>query len=602
MFNNNKKLKSCAREGEKILYKNVNISLDKKKIVTVIILMTLFLGLVITPSWFPVSSAQEEPEYGGTLKVAFMTDMDTQNVLYTQSWWTSVIITMCYDTLVVFNPDLEIVPWLATSWEVSEDGLEWTFHIVENATWHDGKPLTAEDVAFTFTYIKEKEVPGYLSEVEIIDHVEAVDDYTVKFYLTNKSATFLTRTVRAIPILPKHIWENVDKPEEFKNEDFIGSGMFIFEERVPEQYIKLKTNENYWRGRPYVDEVLIKIYKDLDSMIMALRAGEVDVVPWYPPTSVIPELEADPNIAIDKSPDYYVYIVYWNLKKHPLDVKEFRQALAYATNRSYIAEVLLEGYGEPQYSFLASSLEYWYNPNLPKYEFNLTKAAEILDSLGYVDTDDDGIREDENGIPIIFDINPPSYDPVRVRAAQLMKEWWESIGIGVNVIPLDFETIMNKAWVEHDFDMVIVGDGDIDPDYMLSCMCSWEYVPYGNNPMGYNNSQWDQLYIQQRSEVNMTKRREIIWQMQEIYAEDLPLFPLYMAYCTWPYRTDTFTGYVSFPSGMITDTNPWTWLSVYKVGEVTKPGPPLWTWIAVAVVVVAVVVIVAAVVIKKRAS
>jgi len=584
------------------LYKNVNTTFDKKKIITAITLMTLLLGLIITPSWFPVSSAQEEPEYGGTLRVAFITDIDTQNILYAQTWWTAIITTMCYDTLVVFNPDLEIVPWLATSWETSEDGLEWTFHIVENATWHDGEPLTAEDVAFTFTYIKEKEIPAYLSDVELIDRVEVVDNYTVKFYLTKKSATFLTRTVRAIPILPKHIWETVEKPEEFKNEEFIGSGMFIFEERVPEQYIKLRVNENYWRGRPYVDEVIIKIYKDQDAAIAALRAGEVDAVAWYTPTSLIPELEADPNIAVDMSPDYYVYIVYWNLKKHPLDVKEFRQALAYATNRSYIAEAILEGYGEPQYSFIASALKYWYNPNLPKYEFNLTKAAEILDSLGYVDTDDDGIREDENGVPIIFDINPPSYDPVRVRAAQLLEQWWESIGIGVNVIPLDFETIMSKAWVEHDFDMVIVGDGDIDPDYMLSCMCSWEYVPYGNNPMGYNNSEWDQLYLQQRSEVNMTKRREIVWQMQEIYAEDLPLLPLYMAYSTMPYRTDTFTGYVPFPSGMITDTNPWTWLSVYKVGEVTKPGPAPWTWIAVAVVAVVVVVIVAAVVVKKRTS
>lgn len=577
----------------------MNVFQNKKKVIITMILVILILGITITIPWFSVSSAQEEPEYGGTLKVAFMTDVDTQNVLYTQSWWTAVIITMCYDTLVVFNPGLEVVPWLATSWEIGEDGLEWTFHIVENATWHDGEPLTAEDVAFTFTYIKEKKIPGFLSEVELIDRVEVVDDYTVKFYLTNKSATFLTRTVRAIPILPKHIWENVDEPEQFKNEEFIGSGMFIFEERVPEQYIRLKANENYWRGRPYVDEVLIKIYKDLDSMIMALRAGEVDVVPWYTPTSVIPELEADPNIAIDMSPDYYVYIVYWNLKKHPLDVKEFRHALAYATNRSYIVEVLLGGYGEPQYSFIASSLEYWYNPNLPKYEFNLTKAAEILDSLGYVDIDDDGWREDENGNDIELVINPPNYDPVRIRAAQFMQLWWNEIGIKVSVLPLDFETIMDRAWVKHDFDMVIIGDGDIDPDYMLSCMCSWEYVEYGNNPMGYNNSEWDQLYIQQRSEVNMTKRREIIWQMQEIYAEDLPLFPLYMAYCTWPYRTDTFTGYVPFPSGMITDTNPWTWLSVHKVTEKEVPpaAPIPWAWIGAAVVVI---VVIAVIIFTKR--
>lgn len=567
-----------------------------------IALVMLFLGLMAF--YCHITLAQKEPEYGGTLRVAFMTDLDTQNVLYTQSWWTAVVIKMCYDTLVVFNPDLEVVPWLAERWEVSEDGLVWTFHIVRNATWHDGKPLTAEDVAFTFTYIKEKEVPLYSGEVEIIDRVEVVDEYTVRFYLTERSAIFLTKTVRMIPILPKHIWEKVEKPEEFKNEEFIGSGMFIFVERVPELYIRLKANEKYWKGRPYVDGVLIKIYKDLDSMIAALRAGEVDVVPWYAPTAVINELEADPNIEVDKSPDYYIYSIYWNLKKHPLDVKEFRKALAHAVNKEYIVDVLLGKYGETQHSFIPSSLQYWYNPNIPKYEFNLDKAKQILDSLGYIDRDGDGIREDEYGRPIRFTINPPEYDPVRVRAAELIQAWWKEIGIDVSVVPLDFETITSKVWVEHDYDMTIMGDGDLDPDYMVNWMVSWEYTPYGYNPMGYNNSEWDELYLQQRREVDMKRRRQIIWKLQEIFAEDLPMLPLYMSYCTYPYRTDTFIGYVPFPSGIITDTNPWTWLSVHKVTkEEAPPAAPEVPWTLI-IAIVAIVVVVAGVMvtIKKRGA
>ncbi len=539
--------------------------LSRSKLIALVFLI-IVLGL---PQFFAFQSLREE--YGGVLRVAFMSDMETQNVLYQQSWWSYIVTSMCYDTLVVFDPSIKVTPWLATKWNVSNDGLVWTLEIVKNATWHDGVPLTSEDVAFTFNYIKEKEVAPFISRVEFIDHVEVIDKYTVRFYLSEKSATFLTRTLRSVPILPKHIWGGIEKPEEFKNDKFIGSGMFVFEGRVPEQYIKLKTNEKYWGKKPYVDGVIIKIYKDLDSMIMALRAGEVDVVPWYSPAAVIPDLEADPNIAIDNSPDYYVYITYFNIKKHPLDVKEFRHALAYATDREEIVKTVIgTKYGEPQYSLIASALDFWYNPNLPKYKFNITKAKEILDKLGYIDTNGDGVREDENGKPIELEINPPNYDPVRIRAAQLMQLWWTELGLRVSVVPLDFDTMINKAYVKHDFCMVMVGDGDLDPDYMLSTMCSWEYVEYGMNCMGYNSSLWDQLYREQRVEVDLNKRREIIWKMQEIFADELPMLPLYMQYCTYPYRTDTFIGYVPFPSGIVTDVNPWTWLKVHRV---VKPTP-----------------------------
>ena len=595
--------------------------LNKNQLAVVVFLILILGG----PQVFALQSLRGE--YGGVLRVAFMSDMDTQNVLYQQSWWSYIVTSMCYDTLVVFDPGIKVTPWLATRWNVSSDGLVWTFEIVRNASWHDGVPLTSEDVAFTFNYIKEKKVAAFISRVEFIDHVEAVDKYTVRFYLSEKSATFLTRTLRSIPILPKHIWGSIEKPEEFKNDKFIGSGMFIFEERVPEQYIRLRTNEKYWRGRPYIDGVIIKIYKDVDSMIMALRAGEVDVVPWYSPTAVIPELEADPNIVIDNSPDYYVYITYFNIKKHPLDVKEFRHALAYATNREEIVKTIIGvKYGEPQYSLIASALEFWYNPNLPKYRFNMTKAKEILDKLGYRDTNGDGVREDEYGKPIEIEINPPNYDPVRIRAAQLMQLWWTELGLRVSVVPLDFDTVVDKAWVKHDFCMVIIGDGDLDPDYMLSTMCSWEYVEHGLNCMGYNSSLWDQLYREQRSEVNLDKRREIVWRMQEIFADELPMLPLYMQYCTYPYRTDTFVGYVPFPSGIVTDVNPWTWLKIHKVVKptpttpittptatltptvipatpVTTPAPPaapgLEMWIIVVAVVIIVILAIAAIVRRK---
>jgi len=183
-----------------------------------------------------------------------------------------------YEGLVTKNREGGYDGWLADSWESNDEATEWTFHLVE-AQWHDGEPFTSEDVEFTYNYITENKM-WLASVLSMVEDVDCPDDRTVVFHTKLPSPAFLDDISHCpgICIIPEHIWEDIDDPDHYVDEEFIGTGPFKFVSVISDQYVKLEANEDYYGGKPAIREVILKIIPNKDAQVLALKSGEVDVV------------------------------------------------------------------------------------------------------------------------------------------------------------------------------------------------------------------------------------------------------------------------------------------------------------------------------------
>jgi hypothetical protein len=252
----------------------------------------------------------------------------------------------------------------------------------------------------------------------------------------------------------------------------------------------------------------------------------------------------------------------------PFSVKEFRYACAYSVDKQDLVDTLLLGYGIPGPAGVEAPFwGIWYNPDTPEtYNFNLTKAEEILDDLGWVDTDDDGIREgtgEHAGEPLEFDIGPPIYDPVRVRAAELIAENLQTIGVDATVQYMEWATLWGKIIQPLDspskIDSWLLGSSQsIDPQWFKTRLHS-SSIP-NPNYYGFVNAEFDQLAELQSQQFDVDERKESVWRMQEILAEEIPLIVMYFRQSPSVYRTDKLTGWIDdFDSGR---GNFWDYLNV----------------------------------------
>ena len=540
------------------------------------------------------SGAQEilKP-YGGTLANPLPSDPPELNIFHRASTWSFVFLDPIYDPLVMIDPENLPVPWLAERWECTPDGLIWTVHLVKNATWHDGKPFTAHDVHFTYEHVIRTKYLRWSDIWTTVNRTEVLGTHKIKMILNYVYAPFVT-DVLTYPIVPKHIWEPIVTAPGFDPMKYVppievlkvGNGPFQIEEYVVASHVKYKTFKGFFKGRPYIDELLMPIITSPDAMLLALKAGKVDVASWKVPVTAVPSLVVDENLGIHIYKGGTIYHWGYNTWKFPFNVKEFRQAMAHAINKYEVVDKVLLGYGRPgRFGVYPSTGMWpiWLNPD-PKcgvdgYKFDLKKAAEILDKLGWVDTDGDGIREgvdpaDGKRKPIIFDIGPPVYDPDRVRLAEMMRDWFKEIGVKANVVYLEWKTLWSKIIAPmdspHKIDSFLLGSGMGigDPDVLHFRLHSSK-IP-NPNYYGFRHPEFDRLAEEQRKIVDPEKRAPLIRRMQEILAEELPLIVVYHLDALSVYRTDKFAGWVKPVQDSV--DNQWSWMSIYlKALAVLKP-------------------------------
>src|SRR5690625_2456742 len=333
--------------------------------------------------------AQDEPKAGGTLNLMVQPEPPTLNLGINKLGPTSFVGSKIYEGLVTFTPDLEPKPRLAESWEISDDGMTYTFHLRKGVQWHDGEPFTADDVIFSFTQFLPETTPRTGNIMKEVESIEAVDDHTVVFHMARPfPALIYIMEATGGTIMPKHLYEGEDQYRSTPvNNKFIGTGPFKFKDWRKGSYIHLAKNENYWEdGKPYIDEIYFHIIPDANSRSIAFESGRVDAIRTGDVENFeINQLANLPNVELTNDGWEYLESIaelHINLRNEPMGDQRFRQALAHAINRDFIIDNIFSGFGKELNGAFSESYVFKDTSVETKYEYDPAKAEALLDEMG----------------------------------------------------------------------------------------------------------------------------------------------------------------------------------------------------------------------------
>jgi peptide/nickel transport system substrate-binding protein len=484
------------------------------------------------------------------------------------------VFTLNYDLLVNFGPDIEPAPGFAESWTQSTDGKTWTFKIRPGMKWSDGQPATSEDARYTYQtvldgvasergYLGEGYLEGYLTNAGV-SKVEAPDPETL-VVTTDFPNTLLLQAY--VPILPKHIWSKytlaqIGDPEAsgfFKNEPtVVGTGPYQAVEWKPGDFIRFARNPNYWGTQGAADEVIIQHFASSDTMVQALKTGEIDYV-----RGVLADqfnaLKTEPNIqTVEGVANGYTELSFntggtkkgYGGSTAALSDVAFRDALGYAIDNDKLVESTLGGYGTPGTTIIPPFHTRWHvEPDKPRH-FDIDEAKRRLDAAGYA-LNADGKRLDKEGKVINLRLTWPDSEGENATNAQFLVEWFGQLGITVTAAVTEegklIDDVTGPPAGPADYDIYMWGwVGDPDPNSLLVFFQTSEIGTSSDSY--YSNPHYDDLFNQQRSEPDPVKRKAILAEMQNLVYDEAPYHILYYDAELHAYRTDKFAGWTNQPS------------------------------------------------------
>jgi peptide/nickel transport system substrate-binding protein len=535
----------------------------------------LTLALVLPGIAAPVTAAD------GDLILRAGTDQHLQVL----NPWNAIVVadfevyTLNYDLLVNFGPNLEPSPGFAETWEASADGKTWTFHIRPGMKWSDGQPATSEDARYTYQLVidaTEKNNAsedgyylggGYLEPYLVNAGVTAVTapDPATLVVTTEFSNTLLTQAY--VPILPKHVWSKYSIDEianaagvtPFKNEPpVVGTGPYQAVEWKPDEFIRFIRNPNYWGKQGAADEVILQHFASSDTMVQALKTGEIDYVRDVKPDQ-FNALKNEPNIqTVEGLANGYSQLAF-NTKGNTdgyggstvaLTDIAFRDALGYAIDQQRLVDASLAGYGVPGTTILPPFHTRWHvEPTNPR-RFDLEEAKRRLDAAGYA-LDAAGKRLDKAGKPLSLRLTWPDSQENGATDAQFIVEWFSELGIPVDAAVTEEGKLIDELLPPPDnpanFDMFMWGwVGDPDPTSLLNFLRTDEIGSTSDS--FYSNPRFDELFVEQRAEPDETKRKAMLAEMQNLAYDEAPYHILYYDSELHAYRTDRFANWQNQPT------------------------------------------------------
>ena len=535
-----------------------------RRVAVVVAAMFTVSALVAAPVSSPWGVPAAHAQQPRTLRVAVTQEVDSLNPFISITRTGTDILRQNYEQLTGYDArTLQPTPALAESWSTAPDGLTWTFTIRKGAAWSDGEPITAKDVAFTYNLMLTNETARTANGnfVSTFESVNATDDSTVVIKTRKPQATMLALD---IPIVPEHVWSTITDVGADATYPMVASGPFIITEFKEAQFTKLKANRNYWRGAPKIDELHFIHFDKADSAVAALRNGEVDLVNRLTPTQ-FDALAGDPNIQQNNAKGKRVNELLLNPGAaantgqpigdgHPaLRDVTLRQAIALAIDSKTLVDKVWGGYGIEAAGYIAPMFAdfHWTPDAATKHTFDLATANNALDKAGY-QRRGDGIRVDPAGKrPLNFRLLAHAGTSLDEQSAPFIKGWLAGLGIGVEIQAVS-DSLVNQATTAGTYDLAYSGwNGNPDPDYLLSlqtCANRPNTQGVGATPDSFLcDPEYDALYAAQLSEMDRSKRAEIVKKMQARLHDQAALVVLGYDNMLEAYRKDRFEAFQISP-------------------------------------------------------
>ena len=495
----------------------------------------------------------------GTLRVGWSSEPDTMNPMTTYSTEAQEVLQLVYDKLLDYDAHLNIVPGLAEKTSVSSDGNTITYSLRKNVTWHDGEPFSADDVVFTYTLIKKKNLSQYAQWLIDMTGIRATDPNTVAITFAKPQAF---DPGLAIPILPQHIWNGLSASaiQKFANAHPVGTGPFTFDSWKKGQTVTINRNPKFWGAAPAAATVIWVLFQNEDVMAQSLKAGEVDILTEVPPT-IWDGLKGASGVTPVSVDGFSFHHIGLNVSSNPksggnplLKDVNVRQALSLAVDRNQLVAIALAGHGKPGSVLLPPAFgEYFLDvPADQQLNANPTKAEQLLDANGYDKKNSSGTRLAPNGKPLEFRLIAIESTTVDVKAAQIFQAAAKAVGIKLDLQTMDENTLGGIVYNSDapNWDIFVWGwdSGVNDPDYLLGVPLSSQIG--GNNDVYYANKTYDSLYTQQSQELDKAKRIDLVHQMQQMYYEDCAYIIMWYQ-AKLQAHTDKWSGWVQTPGGLV---------------------------------------------------
>lgn len=508
-----------------------------------------------TPEAETAPMEEEGVVEGGHVTVAMWSPPNNFNAVNTDSSYGYFNVDIIFETLVRYTEDVEFAPRLAESWDISDDNTEFTFHLNPDAVWHDGEPVTAEDVEFTIWVITHPEIEVNRGAnismlagldgskrpegVDTVEGVEVIDEHTIKFTTKNPvdPLAFLELMGTGVWIIPKHVLQDVP-PADFDKADFwlnptVGAGPFKFVRYETDQFVEYERFDDYYLGKPHLDQVFVKIISPA-TMVAQLESDEVDISA----SGGIGDIPLDdwervqnlPNVnAYSYQDNGYQYMLINGDPSLPWADKNVRHALAYGINRQLIVDNLLKGQGMVANGPIVP-VTYYYNPEIEgQFPYDPEQAKSLLEEAGW----------DPN-----YEVNliVPIGNIVRELSADIIQANLQEVGLKVSIEKMDFPTLISR-FQEGSFDLGLVGWSDVlDPDVRSQYHTDGQY-----NFGKFSSPVLDDLMDRGANTADTQERKAIYDEFQIKFLDEMPIVPLY-----WPLRRAAVNNRVHNAHHMVT--------------------------------------------------
>lgn len=507
------------------------------------------------PALSSSAAIDSKPVYGGRLTEPTLAEpMNLISALSSDSA-SHTVASKIFVSLLKYNKDIEIVPEAAESFEVLEGGKLLKFKLREDIRWFDGKPLTAEDVEFTYKMMIDPETPtAYAGDFLNVKEFKLTGKYSFEVRYDKVFARSLITW--ASHILPKHLLENEDLNTTRYRRNPVGAGPYKLKEWVPGRRLVLEANDDYFEGRPYIDELVYRIIPDLSTQFMELKSGALDSMGLTPQQYLFQTKGA----SWDKDFQKFKYLSFsytwlgYNMESEFFKDVRVRQAINYAIDKDEVVKGVLLGLGYPATGPYKPGT--WvYNDKLVPYGYKPEMANKLLKEAGWIDSDHDGIL-DRDGVPFSFTIITNQGNSLRIKAATIIQNRLKGIGIDVKIRTVEWAAFIKEFIDKGRFDATILGWNILqDPD-IYSVWHSSKAVPGGLNFIKYKNGELDELLERGRTTLDQSERKVIYDRVQEIMHEEQPYCFLFVQMAL-PIYKNRIKGLKIAPAGLGYNANSW---------------------------------------------